>query len=171
MKYAIWFYIISVLTFSAFAQDAAQPMALPDVPINDWLKQSMTMIQEFGGVNWIGKISIIMTLVTSSMKVSFLNQMIWSKIKHFQVWVAPLLAVGYCFSLKATEGKFPSMPELIAYFSAGAGAIILHEMLDSAKQIPWLGERWLSIIIMIESALGKQEAQQPAIGADPTEKS
>jgi hypothetical protein len=155
MKYLIGLYITLVFALSAFAQEIAPAVADASVSVDQFMVQLLQSIQQLGGLSWVGKLSIVLTLVISSTKVSFLNQMVWSKLGNLKAWAAPCLAVAYCLTLKATEGRLPTPQEALAYFSAGAGAIILHELLDSLKSLPWVGVKAQAAIIFIESTLGK----------------
>lgn len=121
--------------------------------MEDFLFQVLKAISEFGGVSWVLKISMIVTLIVSSMKVSFFNDLIWNKLDGFKVWLAPILGLVTGLISLSVNGNL-TFAGVFAYFSAGAGAVILHELLDSIKKIPGLGSVYVSIIEAIEKALG-----------------
>lgn len=128
----------------------------------DFLSQVLQAIQGFGGLSWMLKVAAVVTLVIASMKVSVLNQLLWSKLGAAQAWVAPILGlVGGILSLSA-GGHSITLQAVLAYVSAGAGAIILHELLDTVKAIPGLGSIYVQIINAIEGALGGPAAQAQA---------
>lgn len=132
--------------FYTFADDSV-------IAPQDFLTQVLAAIQSLGGLSWALKIAAVITVIISSMKVSFLNQLIWSKLGAFQAWVAPVLGlVAGIISLYGSGSV--SLAALFAYVSAGAGAVILHELLDTAKAIPGLGATWVWVIGLIEGALG-----------------
>jgi hypothetical protein len=118
-----------------------------------------TFITQFIGVFHSGLSSwalyaAIITLVIASMKVSFLDDLIWNRLGNFQIWFAPFLGlVGGLIVMKA-NGVPLTLGAVLAYVSAGAGAVFLHELLDLVKLIPGLGPVYVSIITVIESALG-----------------
>lgn len=121
---------------------------------NDFLMLVLQTISNLGGLPWVLKISAIITLVIAAMKVSLLNDLLWSKLGDFKAWAAPILGLlGGILALTAS-GQPITMASLLAYLSAGAGAIILHELLDTVKSIPGLGDIWVNIINIIQKALG-----------------
>lgn len=134
----------------ALAQAAVPaPVALPD-----FLAQVLAAIAGFGGLSWMLKVAAIITLIIASMKVSILNTWIWSKLGAAQVWVAPVLGlIGGILSLGQGSAGI-TMAGVLAYVSAGAGAVVIHELLDSVKAIPGLGAVYVSVIGIIEGLLG-----------------
>lgn len=137
----------------AFAGDVVSPQ--------DFFALVLEAIKGFGGVSWVLKIASIITIIISSMKVSFLNDLIWSKLGAFKSWVAPILGLIAGILMLSKDGGL-TLAGVFAYISAGGGAIILHELLDSIKAIPGLGPTWIWIINMIEASLGKKP-DQPVI--------
>lgn len=137
--------------FYAFAGDNV-------VAPQDFLVLVLDAIKGFGGLSWVLKISVIITILISSMKVSFLNQMLWSKLGAFKAWAAPILGL-IAGILSLAQGGEITLVAVFAYISAGAGAIILHEILDSVKSLPGIGASWLWIIELISAALGKKEVK------------
>lgn len=119
----------------------------------DYLALVLKVIGELGGLSWMLKIAAVVTLVLSSMKVSFLNDMIWSKLGKFKAWAAPILGLLIGVITMQANGGI-TLVGLMAYLSAGAGALILHELLDTVKSIPGLGPIWVSLIEAIQKALG-----------------
>jgi hypothetical protein len=140
------FLALSFLTAYAFAADVVTP--------GDFFAQVLDVITKFGGLTFVLKVAAIITLVISSMKVSVLNDLIWSKLGAFQAWVAPILGLLAGILHLADNGASISWASVFAYLSAGAGAIILHELLDSVKALPGLGEFWVGLIAAVEKLLG-----------------
>lgn len=144
-RLAIFPLTIFVILFAAgfaMAQDAVTP--------GDFLNQVLSSIQGFGGLSWFLKVSAVITLIVSSMKVSFLKTALWDKLGQAQVWVAPLLAL-----LAGLVTVHPlSLPAILAYVGTGVGAVALHEFLDSIKAAPGLGPKIIAIINLLEGFLG-----------------
>lgn len=128
----------------------------------DFLALVMNTIQGFGGLPWIGKVSSVILLIVASMKVSFLHDLIWAKLGAAQAWLAPVLGLLAGIIAPAISGQPITLPTVMAYVSAGAGALILHELLDSVKSIPGLGATYVGIINLIESALAALGAGKAA---------
>lgn len=140
--------VLVLAGFAAFAQTAAP------VSTADFLAQVIQFAQTAGGMTWMGKIAGGVMLLIASMKVTVLNNWIWSKLGSFQIWAAPALGlVAGIVSL----GSGLTLPAAIAYAFAGAGAVYLHELLDKVKMIPGLGATYVWIINLIEGI--------PVIGA------
>lgn len=119
----------------------------------DFLAQVLAAIHQMGGLSMMLKISAIITLVIASFKVSFLNQYVWSKLGAFKVWAAPLLGLIAGVLGLGVSGPVTA-PMVFAYVAAGGGAVFLHEILDSVKAIPGLGDIYKSLIDIVEGALG-----------------
>lgn len=133
------------------ATPAAAPAATPSD--GDQLKAILDAVQKFGGAPWVMKIALICLILTALMKVSFL-QPLWAKLGAFQAMVAPLLAaIGGIISMSPI-----TLPGVLAYLSAGAGAIVLHELLDASKGIPGIGAGYVSAINFVEGILGAPKA-------------
>lgn len=145
MKKLFLFLTISLFGFFAFAQ--AQ-----EVTPNDFLAQTLDAIKMFGGLSMMMKISTVILLLISSMKVSILNQLFWSKLGAAQTWVAP--ALGLIAGILGLGSTTPvTLGSVLAYVAAGAGAILLHELLDSLKAIPGIGAGYISVIDFVNSLL------------------
>ena len=114
--------------------------------------QVIDYVEAFGGLSWVLKIAGAITLVLSTMKVSFLKPL-WDKLGDAQAWAAPVLGLISGILLTSVDGNF-SWAAVGAYVFSGAGAIILHELLDTIKAIPKLGTGWVTAIEIIKSLLG-----------------
>jgi len=145
-----FFLCLSMMLFAvfAFAQDT---IPAPTETIEGFFSQTFTVIKQFGGLPWVLKIAGIAAILISTMKISVLREFTWDKLGNAKVWAAPIL--GLLFGV-ASLGTNLTLASALAYISAGAGAIILHELLDSIKAIPGIGSVWVSIIDVIKSLLG-----------------
>jgi hypothetical protein len=154
MKKAFFVIFALFMPILVLAQ-AASPTPIPaEIPVTDFFAQLLQTIKELGGVPWVGKIALIITLIISSMKVSFLNDLLWSKLGGWKAAVAPVLGlIAGLLSMAASPGGI-TLSGVIAYVSAGAGAIILHEIFDLLKLIPGVGPMWASVIDFIQGLLG-----------------
>jgi len=166
-----YFLIVFMLLFPVLALAQATgasgaPAADPGLSAQDFLSQVFTMIKQLGGLGWMAKIAAIITVVVSSMKVSFLNDLVWSKLGAAKAWVG--IALGLVAGLLAQFSGVPfSLPALFAYMIAGGGATLLHELLDTVKSIPGIGPVWVSVINFLESNLGGPAASAPQPPAPP----
>lgn len=130
------------------AQDAAPVTVL--IPAQDFLAQVLDAVKKFGGLPTLGKISSVVLLLVASMKVGPLKTLIWSKLGAAQAWIAPLL--GLLAGVLAL-GTDLTPAGALAYVGAGAGALVLHELLDSLKALPGLGPVYVTVINFIEDVL------------------
>lgn len=141
-------FILTLLTFSFFSRHGVADSGVQPGDV-DFLSQVLNLIQSFGGLPWVGKISAIVLLIVASMKVSFL-QPVWKLLGAAQGFVAPVLGL-----VAGVLNLHPfSWAGLMAYISAGAGALILHELLDAVKGIPGIGAAYVAGINWVEGLLG-----------------
>lgn len=131
----------------AFAQVAPVPSPAGDL---DLLSQVLAFVQGFGGLSTLAKISGVIAILIGTMKSSALGPM-WDKLGSFKVWAAPVLGIAYGLM---SQGSL-TWASAFAYLSAGAGAILLAEILDGVKAIPGIGTMWISVIGIVESVLKK----------------
>jgi len=120
----------------------------------DWagfLGQVLSAIQGFGGLSWSLKIAVMVMSLIGLMKVSSLSGF-WAKLGSLQAWVAPILGLVLGVLLLGKDGQI-SLAGIFAYMGSGAGAILLHQLLDTLKAAPWIGPTYVSIINMIEGIL------------------
>jgi len=131
--------------------------ANPDeLPIQDFLAQVLLAVKEFGGLPWMAKISMIIMLLVGSMKVTFLRGLIWDRLGAAKAWVALILGlIAGILNLEVI-----TLPGVLAYIGAGAGAIILHQLLDLVKALPGISPFWIMIIDLIAKVTGGKSVEQ-----------
>jgi hypothetical protein len=115
-----------------------------------------SLVSGWGGLNYTVKINAIMTLLISSMKVSFLAPL-WNKIKdikityrgvvqhiNFQTYFVLFLhiIVGII-----TQGNY-SFTAILAYVFIGGGSVYFHELADGLKNVPIIGTvlEWIETV-------------------------
>lgn len=141
-------FTMMLFTVLVFAQDT---VPAPVETVEGLFSQVITLIKQFGGLPWVLKIAGIAAVLLSTLKISAIREVTWDKLGAAKAWAAPVL--GLIFGVLSL-GTNLTWASALAYVSAGAGAIILHELLDSIKAIPGIGSVWLSIIGVIQSLLG-----------------
>lgn len=115
----------------AFADTSIMDTPLPP---DQFFVQVLEAVKNFGGIPWTLQVASILTLLISSMKVTFIREYTWDKLGNFKTFLAPTLAfLAGMFGLAVT-GHF-SWPAVVAYALAGAGAIPLHEAIDALKNL------------------------------------
>lgn len=131
---------------------ASAPGSAQAVSAGNMLQATGDTIHAWGGLGWQLKIAAVILLLVASMKVSFLSKY-WDKLGEAQALLAPALGlVGGILELAYQHAI--SLPGALAYLSAGAGALLLHELLDAVKAIPGLGAGYVALISAVEGALG-----------------
>lgn len=149
----IFFAFLMLFSVAAFSQAVVSPQ--------DFLDQVMKFIQSWGGIPSIMKVAGIIMVIISSMKVTVLNQYIWSKLGAWQAWVAPIL--GLVAGILGLGMNGPITPaSVFAYVTAGAGAIILHELLDTLKAVPGVGTMMKIVIDIVEQFLNGPSSNHPS---------
>lgn len=159
-----FYFLLPLAAVSVFAlADSGVPVTVAPVAAtvepSAFFAQVLQVIQSLGGLSMLLKVSALITLIVASMKVSFLNNLVWKKLGEAQVWVAPVLGL-VAGLLHLLGGSAFSWAMVFAYLSAGGGAVFLHEILDSIKAIPGLGAVYIKLINLVESALGGQKPPQ-----------
>ena len=137
--------LLGVLLFGSFAYAQSDDLA--------FLSQVLNYIDQFGGLKWMGQVAGGIAIIISSMKVSFLHKL-WDKVGSFKAYVAPVLGlIAGVLSLGVNPEQEISWAAVMAYVTAGAGALIVHELLDAVKAIPGLGKIWVSVIDFLKIIL------------------
>ena len=141
-----WFLMILMFLLPGyvFAQEA--------VASSDFLAQVLEAVKGMGGLSGAAKVSTIVMLLISSMKVSALAKY-WDKLGTAKPWASPLLGVLIGLASLWSGGAAPTLAQLGAYMLAGAGALHLHELLDLAKKLPKVGPVYIKLIDLIEGVL------------------
>jgi hypothetical protein len=141
------FTLVFWMTASAFAQEVG--MSFPD-----FFASVLETLKGFGGLSFTAKVSAVLVLFVSSMKVTVL-EVYWAKLGKAKIWVSLGLAfVAGLVDAFVGVDKF-SWSVVFAYVLAGAGAPILHQVLDSVKAIPGLGKVYVGIINVVIELLGR----------------
>ena len=161
-----------LVTTTVVATDTKTAIALAEAPKDilteatvevapeDFLTQLFTTMKNLGGMPTMLKISAIILLLVSAMKVSFLNQTLWEPLGAGKPWIAPVLGlIGGILGLGA--GSVPvTLPLIFAYVTAGGGAVFLHELLDSLKLIPGIGPIYMRLIEIAQKALKANQGKK-----------
>lgn len=157
----------SVVSPSVAPVVVAPVVSAPNPASDAFLAQVVQTIKTWGGLAALLRIAAIIALIIASMKVTIINKLVWSKLGSFQVYVAPVL--GLVGGLLSIGVKGPvTLASVFTYVSAGAGAVFLHEILDSVKAIPGLGAIFVSAINAVEGTLGGPAAQAQVAESAPT---
>lgn len=131
-----------------------------DVSVSDLLGQTMEVIKNFGGLSWVLRIAAIIAILISALKVTALNDLLWSHMGQFKAWAAPILGLIAGIAQLTTGDNHLTLAGVLAYVSAGAGAIILHELLDTVKAVPGIGSAWVQLINVVSSFLGRNKVEE-----------
>lgn len=140
--------LISLLISSAlaFAADAVVPV--PEMPLNEFFASVLAFGKGFSALSWQLKVSGSVALLISTVKVSFLRPA-WDKMGWAKFVVAPALGfVGGLFAVQPMNAA-----GIMAWTFAGAGAIVLHELMDGFKAMPGIKPLAVKVIDMIKSVL------------------
>ena len=151
------FMLLALLMVSAVCFADTDPAAKIANAAASFYSQVVAYIDGFGGQTWLFKVSSIIMLVIAIIKVTPLNAL-WVQLEGKQIWLAPLFGLVGGIVTMAMNGTPISLASVMAFVTAGAGAVFLHELLDLLKSIPGIGSFWVSIITVIEGTLGGQAA-------------
>src|SRR4051812_33026890 len=113
-----------------------------DVTAQGLFDQVLSLIYAWGGIPFTLKVSGIILVVVSMLKVTAFRPM-WDFLGPCKAFLCAFLALlGGIFSL----GQNMTAAGILAYLFSGAGAVVLHEMLDQVKLIPGIGPQYIMII-------------------------
>jgi hypothetical protein len=114
------------------------------------------LVSGWGGLNYTVKVNAIMTLLISSMKVSFLKPL-WDKIKVIKITYKGVVQeinaqVYFVLFLHIivgiiTQGNY-SFNAILAYVFIGGGSVYFHELASGLKNVPIIGQilEWIETI-------------------------
>jgi len=150
---AAYFLATSLGFFQLYAQNAM-------VGTSDagFMGEIFALVKAWGGLSSAVKISSVITLIISSIKVSFFKPY-WDKLKfkvngqeyNVQVLFVPLLSIVIGV---VGQGKI-SFNAMTAYIVMGAGAVYLHEILDVIKSLPIVSPIFQVVVSVIGFIFGK----------------
>jgi len=114
------------------------------------------LVSGWGGLDYTVKANAIMTILISSMKVSFLKPL-WDKIKKIKITykgVVQYIDAQIYFVLFLhiaigiiTHGNY-SFTAILAYVFVGGGSVYFHEIASGLKNVPIIGQvlEWIETI-------------------------
>lgn len=140
------FTLLFLIGGAAYAQEVSLPQ---------FLLELMAAIKSMGGLSTMAVISVVLTLLISSTKVSALAKYTWEKLNaSVKPFVAPGLALLLGLVQLWLADKAPSLADVAAYLFAGVGSSYLHSILDGLKALPGIGKGLQIFIDLMEAALG-----------------
>lgn len=123
-----------------------------------FLADVLKAVKDFGGLDWMARVASIILLIVSSLKVTFLRQLIWDKLDTKLGDYKALVPLALSLVAGILGQGSLSWTTAVAYLGAGAGAIVLHELLDAVKSLPGIGSVWKTIIEIVMNVFGAQVA-------------
>ncbi len=135
--------------FAAAVAFAADPVPA-SIDLATFAGQVLEAIKALGGLPWVAKIASITMLIIGSMKVDLIRGLLWDKLPEgVKPFLAPALGMlAGILSLDPITFK-----GVVAYVSAGAGAIILYELLDAIKVAAAANATVSGVIGFVQSVL------------------
>jgi hypothetical protein len=139
-----------------------------DTSLSDFLLQVLETVKNLGGLTPLAVLSAVITLLISSLKVLPVTRLLWARLGWAQVLVAPLLGLAAGILGLGAAGAPITLPLVIAYVTAGAGSVFIHELLDALKGAPGLGLVYRMALAWVEALiLPAAPRAAPAAGAAP----
>lgn len=155
-----WLFLITIFALTIFASIGFADEG--DIDPGSFASQVIDAIKNLGGLSWGLKISSICLLIIASMKVSVLRTFFWDKLGAAKAFVAPLLGLVSGLLASVFSGGPFTWANMFAYLITGAGALILHELLDALKGLPGIGSVYVAIIDFLSKMLGAPPAKVEA---------
>lgn len=142
--------LVSVISFLFAGVAFAADEAVDVLPIDAFFNQVLVLVKTFGGIPWTLKVAGIIQILIALTKVSFFRP-VWDMAGPYKAIVAP--ALGFFAGIFLMDASQISLAGLAAYTFAGAGAIVLHQMLDGIKGIPGIGAQYVAVVNFISKFL------------------
>jgi hypothetical protein len=143
--------------FGLFNANAEAAKLMVDPSDYSFFGQVFALIKSWGGLESSVRISMVITLIISSIKVSFFKKF-WDslvikvdgKTISLQILVVPVLSLIIGIY---SQGKI-SFEAAIAYIIMGGGAVYLHEVMDFIKSLPIVNPIVKMIVEIVGYVLG-----------------
>lgn len=134
MKYA--FGLIAGFVGFFTAHIALASGGVPADALSKFLSDVLAAVANFGGLSWMAKVAVICTLLIGSMKVDVLREKLWDKLGKIKgvdvrAFLAPIFGLAAGIFTMKDQGTAITIANSLAWAGAGAGAIILYELLDA----------------------------------------
>lgn len=145
---------ICVFPFVVFGEDpthAVEAVAEVEVGFSDIFSQAIKAIESWRSLGWQVGLSGVLAVFISTLKNSFIRRWVWDRLGWSKVLVAPALSLIIVI-LSVKPLTFSAV--ILAIF-VGAGAIFIHEMLDSLKDAPFVKRPYNKVIEILASLLKK----------------
>lgn len=140
--------IFAFLSMIMFAT-VAVAQAVEPAP-SDLLGALLRALADWQSVGWQAGVAALLTILISTVKLSW-AQVYWNKLGYFKVFVAPVLSlVAVAIAAPALDAK-----AMYVAITTGAGAVFLHQILDSVKKMPGLKKPISIVIDIVSKLLGK----------------
>lgn len=143
-----------MFSFLTYAEETQIDLITQD----QFFSQILDAVKTLGGIPWTMKIATIILILISSMKVSFIRPL-WDKLGWAKGILAPVLGIVAGVLTLSQSGSL-SLPGVMAYMFAGAGAVVLHELFEAMKLIPGITPTVLSVVQFFESALASPNKKE-----------
>lgn len=109
----------------------------------------LSLIASFGGLPWVLEIAVFIFLIIAFAKFTPLKKS-WDSLEHLKALVP--LAFGLLIGILNLQTY--SVAGIAAYLLTGAGAMLVHDMLEIVKGVPGLGPSYIGAIEFISRKLG-----------------
>lgn len=109
----------------------------------------LNLIASFGGLSWVLELAVAIFLIIAFAKLTKLKKP-WDELNHLKALVP--LALALLIGILNLQPY--SVAGIVAYLLTGAGAMIIHDILQIIKGIPGLGPSYINAIECISRKLG-----------------
>lgn len=123
------------------------------VDTDSFLGSILDFILHHGGLGTPLLIACICLILIASMKVTVLDSLFWDHLGRLQAFVAPVLGIIVGLIMVHMSGPI-TLAAIVTYAGSGAGAVVIHELLDALKGMPGLGTFYVNVIQFLEDRLG-----------------
>lgn len=110
---------------------------------------TLATIASFGGLPWVLEIAVFIFLIIAFAKLTRLKHP-WDELHHLKA----LVPLAFALLIGILNLQTYTVAGIAAYLLTGAGAMIVHDMLEIVKGVPGLGPSYINTIEYLSRKLG-----------------
>lgn len=139
--------VAPAVTAAPAAEVAPAPKAEDECSISCVLTNFQKVFTDWKALGWQAGLMALLVLIVSTFKNTLLRKWLWDWAGEAKSVIPYVLAMLIC--LLAIPQADWSFATVLLALTTGGGAVALHQLLDSLKAAPWIGEKYKWIVELI----------------------
>lgn len=112
----------------------------------------------WGGLKFVGLVATLVLLVIGALKLSYLRPL-WDRLGNLKSLVAPLLSLILGLTSLLISDEPITLHGLFTYLLAGSGSIILHDLFDAVKSLPFISPAYQKVVQNLQDLLRQHKTK------------